>query len=126
MERKWCITSWQPLVAARLDLLDYLIYQAEYTASDKIHYQGYVEFKRPYTQAIVKRFFKQKQMHLEPARENRSANIMYCTKSRTYAGVRYCFDGQHVRYEDKRIAMSDLEDELDDVFDIKRENHDGQ
>lgn len=125
MNSKWCITSWQPLVPARLDLIDYLIYQAEFTASDKIHYQGYVEFKKPYSQAVVKRFFKQKQMHLEPARESRGVNVIYCTKFRTYAGVRYCFDGHNVRYEDTRINMSDIEDELDDVFDLKKQNHDG-
>lgn len=120
--QRWAFTAWSPPVVRKPELLQYLLYQSEYTCDEKVHYQGYVEFKKPYKQATVKSLFSQKSMHVEPAIESRSVNIMYCTKLRSYAGIRYCFDGERVHYENnpKVDEIKLTLDDVDDVFNLGR------
>lgn len=89
--KRWCFTSWKE-PKLNLKLVDYMIYQKELTISTGLeHYQGYIEFKNEYKMFQVKSIFKDKTLHCEPARENRQANFLYCTKNESYAGLRVEF-----------------------------------
>lgn len=58
--------------------VSYLAYQLE---GPHLHYQGYVEFIRPYTFDEVKRLHSK--AYWAPARAGRDKNTKYCTKERT-------------------------------------------
>jgi len=64
-----------------MHLLQYLVYCKEFCPSTGLaHYQGYVEFTKPYTLIYIKSIFKDKTIHLEHARESRACNRAYCLK----------------------------------------------
>lgn len=88
---RWCFTSWKkPEINEKL--ISYMIWQKELTSDNKLeHYQGYVEFKKPYKFWQVKSIFKDKTIHVEEAKKDRKANFLYCTKNESYAGERYEF-----------------------------------
>lgn len=89
--KKWAFTCWKKPAINEL-LIDYMIWQKEYTQQSKLeHYQGYIEFKKEYKLFQVKSLFKDKTMHCEIAKKNRQANFLYCTKNESYAGERYEF-----------------------------------
>lgn len=85
---RWTFTAWKNPVI-EVSHINYIIWQKELTPQTHLtHYQGYVEFTKERSMGQVKSLFKDKTMHVEPARESREVNIQYCTKNESYAGVR--------------------------------------
>lgn len=108
----WCFTIWQrPKV--NLELVEFMVYQKEKCElTGRNHWQGYIEFKKDYKLFQVKSLFKCKEMFVDKAQKSRHANILYCSKSRTYDGERFMFNANQI--------VTNWEDELDDVFDLKK------
>lgn len=92
-ESRWTYTSWKRPTWRKPDLIYFEVFQREKTESGKIHYQGYVEFKSPYTMRQVKSIAGDKTIHIEEARSSRERNMMYCLKPETYHGERYMYNG---------------------------------
>lgn len=90
---RWCFTTWERPKCKKQELVQFEVWQREMSSEGTIHYQGYVEFEKMYSQAQVKNLYKQKSMHLEEPRESREMNLMYCTKPSTYYGERYMYNG---------------------------------
>ena len=88
---RWAFTSWKrPEV--NLKLTKYIVWQREFCSKTGLeHYQGYIEFIKVYKLFQVKSLFKDKTIHIEPARKCRLANYAYCTKNQSFAGERYEF-----------------------------------
>lgn len=102
---RFAFTSWI-LPQCNMKLVKFMIYQQEICPNTKLlHYQGYVEFKREYSFGQVKQIFRQKEMHVEIARESRLHNINYCHKIATATGKRFLFN-------------DDFKNELEDVFNL--------
>lgn len=97
---RWAFTlNTQPLI--NLKYVRFLVYQKEKgERTEYEHYQGYIEFYKPYTLQYVKSLFKSKQIHLEPARESRAVNVIYCTKEKTYTGGRFIYTTEKQSEED--------------------------
>jgi len=81
---KFAFTSWKkPNV--KVKFFNYLIWSEEYCPSTGLtHYQGYGETKRDYKLFSIKSLFKDREIHIEKARESRMANRMYCFKESFY------------------------------------------
>jgi len=90
-----------------------MIWQSEFSPNNILHYQGYVEFTTPYGQQTVKSLFSDRQMHVEPSKESRTANIIYCSKITGFAGTRYCKDETGIHTQDSNLDI------LDDVFNLE-------
>jgi len=85
---KWAFTSWERPIINEI-YIDYIVWCLEETpTTGRLHYQGYVEFKKEYTMRYIKSLFKCKEMHLELARSNREANRNYCLKTKDYEIMR--------------------------------------
>lgn len=98
---RWVYTSFQnPLNVKWPDKcrLDFHIYQREWTTTLRPHYQGYIEFERPYSKTQIKRITNATtdNIFLEPAEKSREHNIMYCTKPIEYAGERSMISGEQI------------------------------
>lgn len=85
--RNAVFTAWNPVSEALLeakerDVLKFAIYQAERCPeTDKKHYQGYVELKKPMRFGQIKReIFNDESVHLEERRGTREEAIAYCEK----------------------------------------------
>ncbi len=87
--------------APEAKLLTYFIVQTEKgdgspgdSSAGTVHYQAYCEFKRAVGWSTVKEIFGQR-IHIENARANSSANIRYCSKTRTrLEGDAICIKGR--------------------------------
>ncbi len=91
---RWCFTSWKRPKCRKEELIQFEVWQREFVDShkdSKIHFQGYVEFEKPYTRTQVKKLYSDKGMHLEEPRQSREVNMFYCLKSDTYYGERYMY-----------------------------------
>lgn len=104
---RWCFTSWESPKCRKQELVDFEVWQKEKKADGKVHYQGYVEFFKPYTQTQVKNLYSQKGMHLEEPRESRMINVMYCLKPQTYDGERSMYNGTNDVYYHKDVLTWD-------------------
>jgi len=81
--KRWCFTSWDfnKMTRIKTHLTDCVVVGIEECPlSKRLHYQGYVEFKKAYTLGSVKRIMNDKEMHAEIARADASACISYCKK----------------------------------------------
>lgn len=89
---RWAFTlNVQPCI--NLKYVKYMVYQREKgERTDYIHYQGYVEFFKPYTGKYVKSLFKSKTIHVKPAIKPRINNLVYCTKESTRAGEFFLYN----------------------------------
>lgn len=80
MADRWAFTAWEE-VNTDDERIRYMCWGKELTQSGKRHFQGYVEFNKPYTMAWVKRILKVKNnIHLEVAKKSRMHNLAYCHK----------------------------------------------
>ncbi len=62
---------------------------------NRVHYQAYVEFKRPVEWSTVKKIFGE-EVHIENSQGNAAANIRYCSKVDTrYEDEDICIDGSY-------------------------------
>lgn len=80
---RWCFTCWDfnKMTRIKTHLCDYVVVGIENCPlTQKQHYQGYIEFKKPYELGSVKRILNDKETHLEIARADASACISYCKK----------------------------------------------
>jgi len=112
--QRWSFTTWKLPDFSRPALISYMIFQREISSNDKIHYQGYVEFHKPYSQKQVKALFRDGGMHVEISRESKTANVFYCTKNTFALGYRYCLEnGKETIFDSSKF------DDLDSVFDLK-------
>lgn len=112
--RRWCVTMWDFNKVTRIKdhLVDYGIFGEELAPSTgKMHYQGYLEFKKPYSFASVKRILNDKTAHVEMA----VAHHSLCSK--------YCEKGGKIIWTVKKKCPTppNLREEMCDMFDI----HDG-
>lgn len=91
---RWTFTDFDRPVFRKPQLFDFHIFQAERCPKTfRLHYQGYLETIKPYTQAQIKRIYGSRSVHLEPAEKSREMNIMYCSKPDSYAGYREMVHG---------------------------------
>lgn len=106
---RWTYTTWELPNHRKPELIAFEVFQREWTHSNLvIHYQGYIEFLKPYTQKQVKSLFNNPGLHVEPAIKSREMNIIYCTKPLEYAGHRYLFNGINEVYDEKDIEATFL------------------
>lgn len=88
---KWCFTSWLVIdfMDDRKDELQYLVYGEEICpTTKKLHYQGYVEFKKKVSMKFIKEFFlNNDSMHLSVARGTADQNFDYCSKDGKYIEI---------------------------------------
>lgn len=91
---RWAFTAWRrPNV--NINLCAYLVWQTEVCPTTKLtHYQGYIETKKDYSFGQIKQIFRDKTMHVEPAREDRVTNLYYCLKKRTQQ-LSTCYESFH-------------------------------
>lgn len=69
------------LIAIGNDVIKFFIMNKEYGSIDKkLHFQCYVEFEHHQTFASIKALFNDYTCHIEPAKENRDVNVLYCSK----------------------------------------------
>lgn len=104
LSERWIITAWhkEPFIEKK-ELVEFIIWQTEECpTTHKMHYQGYVEFKRKYKLNQVKSLFKDKAIRVKPAEKTRERNILYCAKSKTYTGkARYMYNGPDDIYNER-------------------------
>lgn len=105
---KWCFTAWKkPTI--NTDLVIFMVWQKEECPTTKLmHYQGYIETKKPYALFQMKSLFKDKEIHLETARKCRVANYRYCTKNESYANERFEFGD--INTGNSNVSWDDLLD----------------
>lgn len=108
--------------------VSFFIVQTERSASGRMHYQGYVEFKKRVGKREVKRIFGER-VSLRVAVGTGAQNIRYCTKLDTrITGEPYCIAGQWGQCKQKtsslmriaikiqnKVSMEDLESEHPDM-----------
>jgi len=104
-QSNWCFTSWGTTIKFnKWDLIEYMIYQKEECPTTKrIHWQGYVEFKKPYKLFQVKSLFKEKGLDLSTTRESRERNILYCSKQKTFLGQRLIYSDNVINEIDEAV-----------------------
>lgn len=112
---RWCFTAWQRPNCRKQELIMFEVWQREKTSEGRIHYQGYVEFFKPYTQSQVKNLYSQKNMHLEEPKESRERNMMYCLKPKSYLGERFMYNGPGDLYHETDKSYFD-KITWDDIF----------
>lgn len=84
--RNYCFTSFL-VPTPDMDNIQYMVYQQEECPTTKRrHYQGYVEFTKPFKMAGVKKLFKDPTLHLEQRRGTQQQAIDYCKKKDTRVG----------------------------------------
>jgi len=80
----WCFTVFQLddfTMPNPLGQVRYCVFQKEKCPkTGRLHYQGYVEFKRSVDYVFVKSTFKSKSLHAEPRLKSRQAARDYCMK----------------------------------------------
>lgn len=84
--RTWCFTSYQEDLNFdhESDELRYCVYQREKCPeTEREHWQGYVEFKKPLRFRAVKQFFNDRELHVEARRGTRDQARAYCKKDDT-------------------------------------------
>lgn len=83
--RNWCFTAYIP---PKKDIeCSYIIYQKEICPStEKVHWQGYVEFKNQKRMSEVKKAFDDNTLHLECRHGTQEQAIEYCKKKESNAG----------------------------------------
>lgn len=82
--RNWCFTYFGEMedLDQIKDSATYLIYQLEKAPeTERLHYQGYVEFKECLRMGEVKKRFGLNNIHLEPRRGTQKQAIDYCSKT---------------------------------------------
>lgn len=113
---RYCFTTWEKPKFNKFNLCEFMIYQSERAEGGKEHFQGYIEFKKNYKLNQVKSLFKTTNMNVSSARENRERNILYCSKTRTYTGLRITYS------EEKLVEQNDssIEDwaDFEAMFDL--------
>lgn len=113
---RWCFTSWDfnTLMAFynnKRHLIRCMVVGKEICPStEKLHFQGYIEFVKSYNLSSVKRIWLDRETHFEIAREDRNVCIAYCSKQNDLIinfGIIETF------------YKENWKDILDDVFDLK-------
>lgn len=96
---RWAFTlNTQPVI--NLKYVKYMVYQREKgERTEYLHWQGYVEFFKPYTGKYVKSLFKSKTIHIKPANKPRINNLVYCTKEKTRDGEVFLYDAEPAKEE---------------------------
>lgn len=108
------VPFWNP------DKMAYMIYQPELCpTTERLHFQGYVAFKRSMKMGMVKKALMSNTVHVEPINGTPEQARHYCMKKVEGCVCRHCM-GQGVRIEDGEITehgtfttqgkRSDLED----------------
>lgn len=83
---RWCFTCWDfnsvlAWKTYKLHLVRCMVVGMELCPlTEKLHYQGYVEFKKEYTLGSVKRIWYDNETHWEIAQMPESNCIAYCSK----------------------------------------------
>lgn len=83
---RWCFTCWDFNSVMwwkthKMHLVRVMIVGQEICqTTGKLHFQGYVVFKKAYTFGSVKRIWPDKETHWEIAKEGDRACIAYCSK----------------------------------------------
>lgn len=117
--KRWCFTLWSDSKFKKFELCDFMIFQTEKCPkTQRIHYQGYIEFKKEYKLSQVKSLFKEKGMYVDKAFKSREENILYCSKSNT-------FDGRRVTYIDNILSDTKTEeisdwDDFNEIFGLDK------
>lgn len=89
-QKCWAFTSWKK-PETKKHLTEFLVWQREVCPNtNRLHWQGCVEFTNAYSGSYVKSLFKDKGMFVEPFIENKIINIWYCTKTYTFDDEYYC------------------------------------
>lgn len=84
--KRWCFTCWDFnsvmwFKTHKLHLTRMMICGQEVCpTTQKLHFQGYVEFVKEYNLSSVKRIWCDKETHWEIAKSDDKANIAYCSK----------------------------------------------
>lgn len=112
--KSYVFTCWETPKFKRYELCEFMIWQTEKCATTgKIHWQGYIEFKKEYKLFQVKSLFKEKAMFCNIANESREKNIAYCSKDRSYNGHRVTYADCEIKEE---IQDPNLWNEFDAMF----------
>jgi len=108
--RNYCFTSYLVPTPDK-EFIQYMIYQMEKCpTTQKEHYQGYVEFTKPFKMAGVKKLFKDNTIHLEKRRGTQQQAIDYCRKLQSRMG-------EPVQFGDpaKQGKRNDLQEVVDRI-----------
>lgn len=118
---RWCFTMWQQPICNKPELLDLIVWQRERTSDTfTTHYQGYMEFVKPYSRTQVKNLFKDKTTHYEPAEKSKEMNFMYCLKPDSYSGERCMIKGQQEVFYELRPHKTVLTwNQVKDILDVQ-------
>lgn len=84
-----------------------IIQLEECPTTSSLHYQGYIELKKPYRMAGVKKMCNDLTMHLEPRRGTQQQAIDYCKKLDSAVGDFMEF-GSLVTEQGKRSDLADM------------------
>lgn len=85
MSRHYCFTSQSIEPEFDESICRYLIYGREHgEKTHKLHYQGYVEFKKPIRIAQAQRVLGLQKQHFEPRKGSRDQAREYCMKEEDY------------------------------------------
>ncbi len=104
--RSWCFTDFELLDHSALfndytGIVRYVGWGREVCpTTNKVHYQGWIQFINPKGMVSVKKYFDSKGIHLEATRGSAAANETYCRKSGNFQSM-----GTFI----KQGARSDLE-----------------
>ena len=116
--KNWCFTSWgEEIKFTKFNLCEFMIVQLEECPKTKrLHWQGYIEFKKEYKLFQVKSLFKEKGLDLRNAQESRERNIIYCSKNETYKGRRITYSDGIVDECKNEVGRWDA---FNDIFDLE-------
>lgn len=113
---RWVFTTWDNPKVNYMNnkLVQFIVFQKEICpTNNRAHFQGYIEFVKPYSLAYAKSLFKDKGIYLNKALCDAKTNIKYCTKSKCRAPMTSPFS--------YGIPKPNPElDILDDVFDLNK------
>lgn len=122
-QRFWCFTEFQENDYEKIfssEKIRYLLVGKEICpTTNKVHWQGYVQFYKPERLTAIKKLFNSKQIHLEICKGSVESNVRYCKKEKNF--IEY---GQ-VSFQGKRNDLVDIQEKLEaevPMIDIAREH----
>lgn len=106
----WCFTSYEneapPYVAEKMK---YMVFQIERCPdTQRLHFQGYVEFARSYKMQTVKNLLGSNTIHVEPRRKERHEAREYCMKEDTRIDGPFEFGIWNDKSQGRRSDLQDV------------------
>lgn len=89
-QRNWCFTDfemldWEAIYEENKDFLRYIGFGKETCPkTQRVHYQGWMQFKTQKRMTAIKKVARSKKLHLEPCYGSVEANEKYCRKDNNF------------------------------------------